>query len=68
MSSWRTLLGGIAQMHAAARRHMKAKLALYWGRVEVNEEELPLGERDEDKVVATIRPPSPYDTGENIEL
>lgn len=51
----------VAQLHAPARRHLKAKLAAYWGRVQVDEQELPLTERDEEAVRADSWPPSRYD-------
>lgn len=51
----------VAQLHPEARRHLKVKLAAYWGRVAVDPKELPLQERDEDEMRATDWPPSRYD-------
>lgn len=56
----------IAQMHHLGRRHLKVKLAAYWGRAQVNEEELPLKERDEEATASTTWPRSGYDTGEEL--
>jgi hypothetical protein len=51
----------VAQLQPEARRHLKVKLAGYWGRVVVDPEELPLTERDEDELRAEAWPPSRYD-------
>jgi len=51
----------LAQLKPEARRHLKVKLAAYWGRVAVDPTELPLTERDEEQVRADRWPPSPYD-------
>jgi hypothetical protein len=51
----------IAQLHPQARRHLKVKLAAYWGRVAVDREVLPLYERDEPDPNNSSWPPSPYD-------
>jgi hypothetical protein len=54
----------VAQLQAPARRHLKVKLAAYWGRAAIDPKDLPLHERDEHKLVADGRPPSPYDLAE----
>jgi hypothetical protein len=51
----------VAQLQAPARRHLKIKLAAYWGRAAIDPNDLPLHERDEEKLVADGWPPSPYD-------
>jgi hypothetical protein len=51
----------VAQLQPEARRHLKVKLAAYWGRVAVDPEELPLTERDEEELGAEAWPPSRYD-------
>jgi hypothetical protein len=51
----------VAQLQPEARRHLKVKLAAYWGRVVVDPEELPLTERDEEELRAEAWPPSRYD-------
>ena len=51
----------VAQLQAPARRHLKVKLAAYWGRAAISPNDLPLHERDEDELVAGGWPPSPYD-------
>lgn len=51
----------VAQLQAPARRHLKVKLAAYWGRAAIDPNSLPLHERDEEKLVAGGWPPSPYD-------
>lgn len=51
----------VAQLQPAARRHLKVKLAAYWGRVAVDAAELPLEERGEDELRADDWPPSRYD-------
>ena len=51
----------VAQLRPEARRHLKVKLAAYWGRVAVDPEELPLTERDEEDLRADGWPPSRYD-------
>jgi hypothetical protein len=51
----------IAQLHPLARRHLKVKLAAYWGRAGINPEALPLYERDEPDPRDASWPPSPYD-------
>jgi len=51
----------IAQLQPPARRHLKVKLAAYWGRALVDASELPLEERAEDDVRADAWPPSRYD-------
>ena len=50
-----------AQLKPEARRHLKVKLAAYWGRVAVDPNELPLTERDEEQLRADGWPPSRYD-------
>ena len=59
----------VAQLQPQARRHLKVKLAAYWGRVAVDPAELPLTERDEEQLRADGWPPSPYDdpAGPRIE-
>jgi hypothetical protein len=59
----------VAQLQPQARRHLKVKLAAYWGRVAVDPAELPLTERDEEQLRADGWPPSPYDdpAGPSIE-
>jgi hypothetical protein len=52
----------VAQLQPPARRQLKIKLAAYWGRAVVNANELPLHERDEDKLTSPDRAPSVYDT------
>lgn len=51
----------IAQLQPIARRHLKVKLAHYWGRVIVDPTELPLEERNESQLRAPGWPPSRYD-------
>ncbi|MGH2764136.1 MAG: hypothetical protein ACRDL0_06415 [Thermoleophilaceae bacterium] len=51
----------VAQLQPPARRHLKVKLAAYWGRVAVDPAELPLEERGEDALRAEAWPPSRYD-------
>jgi hypothetical protein len=51
----------VAQLQPPARRHLKVKLAAYWGRVAVDPAELPLEERGEDDLRAETWPPSRYD-------
>lgn len=51
----------VAQLQPEARRHVKVKLAAYWGRVAVDPEGLPLQERGEDGLQAVDWPPSRYD-------
>ncbi len=51
----------VAQLRPLARRHLKVKLAGYWGRVAVDPEELPLHERGEDEARAGAWPPSRHD-------
>lgn len=51
----------VAQLQPAARRHVKVKLAAYWGRVAVDPAELPLEERGENELRAEHWPPSQYD-------
>jgi hypothetical protein len=52
----------VAQLQAPARRHLKIKLAMYWGRVRVAAPDLPLHERDEEEYRASASPPSRYDS------
>ncbi len=52
----------VAQLQPPARRHLKVKLAAYWGRAAVNVNDLPLHERGEQDLMATGWPPSVYDT------
>jgi hypothetical protein len=52
----------VAQLQPLARRHLKVKLAAYWGRAAVNPDDLPLHERGEDELAARSWPPSDYDT------
>ncbi len=52
----------VAQLQPPARRQLKIKLAAYWGRAVVNANELPLHEREEDKLTSPDHPPSVYDT------
>ena len=54
----------VAQLQPEARRHLKVKLAAYWGRAAVDPAELPLTERNEDEVRADGWPPSRYDDPE----
>lgn len=54
----------IAQLQPQARRHLKVKLAAYWGRVAVDPNELPLHERSEEELRAESWPPSCYDDPE----
>jgi hypothetical protein len=51
----------VAQLQPEARRHLKVKLAAYWGRVVVDPEELPLHERNEEELRADAWPPSRYE-------
>jgi len=51
----------VAQLQPEARRHLKVKLAAYWGRVAVDRSELPLHERGEEELRAEGWPPSRYD-------
>lgn len=51
----------VAQLQPPARRHLKIKLAAYWGRISVDPSEVPLTERDEEQLRAAGWPPSPYD-------
>jgi hypothetical protein len=51
----------VAQLQPTARRHLKVKLAAYWGRAAVNPDDLPLHERDESKLAVATWPPSVYD-------
>jgi hypothetical protein len=51
----------VAQLRQHARRHLKVKLARYWGRVDVDPDELPLAERGEEDWRAEGWPPSRYD-------
>lgn len=51
----------VAQLQPEARRHLKVKLAAYWGRVAVDPSELPLTERDEEDTRSDGWPPSMYD-------
>jgi hypothetical protein len=51
----------VAQLQAPARRHLKVKLAAYWGRARVDPNSLPLHERDEEGLVADGWPASRYD-------
>lgn len=51
----------VAQLQALARRHLKVKLAAYWGRAAIDPDDLPLHERGEEDLVADSWPPSPYD-------
>ncbi len=51
----------VAQLQPEARRHLKVKLAAYWGRVAVDPTELPLTERGEEELRADGWPPSRYD-------
>lgn len=51
----------VAQLQPVARRHLKVKLAAYWGRVAVDPDDLPLTERDEEELRADGWPPSRYD-------
>lgn len=50
-----------AQLLPPARRHLKVKLAAYWGRVAVDPAELPLEERGEKELRHDEWPPSRYD-------
>ena len=51
----------VAQLQAPARRHLKVKLAAYWGRAAIDPNDLPLRERDEENLAAEGWPASPYD-------
>lgn len=57
----------IAQMQPEARRHLKVKLAAYWGRVKVEHEDLPLHERGEDEAQTMSDPPSRFDSSERAD-
>jgi hypothetical protein len=54
----------VAQPQPEARRHLKVKLAAYWGRARVCAEDLPLYERGEEELRVEAWPPSPYDPPE----
>ncbi len=54
----------VAQLRPLARRHLKVKLAAYWGRAAVNPDDLPLHERGEDQLTARSWPASVYDPRE----
>jgi len=54
----------VARLQPEGRRHLKVKLAAYWGRARVAADGLPLDERDEDGVRGASWPPSPYDPTE----
>lgn len=58
----------VAQLQPEARRHLKVKLAAYWGRVAVDPGELPLHERGEDEMRAGDWPPSRYDGSRGPEI
>jgi hypothetical protein len=58
----------IAQLQPPARRHLKVKLAAYWGRVAIDPAELPLHERDEEAARAPGWPPSRYDGGSGARV
>ena len=52
----------VAQLQAEARRHLKVKLALYWGRAKVAHEDLDVNERGEEEAASKNDPPSRYDS------
>ena len=57
----------VAQMDPEARRHLKVKLAAYWGRINTPEDQvqkLPLRERGEEATAVDKWPPSPFDMAE----
>ena len=57
----------VAQMDPEARRHLKVKLAAYWGRIFVPEDQiqkLPVRERGEEATAVDKWPPSPFDIAE----
>ena len=61
----------VAQLQNEGRRHLKVKLAAYWGRVAVDRTELPLTERGEEDLrakagyrVAMTTRPNRWRTGE----
>ena len=58
----------VAQLQPEARRHLKVKLAAYWGRVAVDPKELPLQEQGEEELRATDWPPSRYDDPEALTV
>jgi hypothetical protein len=58
----------IAQMTQEGRRHLKIKLAAYWGRVKVDPDAIPLGERNADETRTDGWPPSRYDSGQGIAV
>lgn len=55
----------LAQLHPYARRHLKVKLAAYWGRVSVDPDVPRLYERDEPDPRDTSWPPSAYDDADD---
>ncbi|MFL5927822.1 MAG: hypothetical protein ACJ77E_12895 [Gaiellaceae bacterium] len=58
----------VAQLQPEARRHLKVKLAKYWGRVAVDPDELPLAERDEEELRTDSWPQSRYDDPDGPRL
>ncbi|MCW3050226.1 MAG: hypothetical protein JWO74_4510 [Solirubrobacterales bacterium] len=56
----------VAQLQPEARRHLKIKLAAYWGRARVVAQDLPLRERGEEELRADAWPPSAYDPAEPL--
>lgn len=56
----------VAQLKPEARRHLKVKLAGYWGRAKVEADALPLHERDEDAASSRTHPPSRFDSAEAL--
>jgi hypothetical protein len=55
----------VAQMQPEARRHLKVKLAAYWGRIRITEDQIQkmaLRERGEEATTVDKWPPSRFDT------
>ena len=57
----------VAQMSPQARRHLKYKLAMYWGRVRVAIDKFAERERDERLAASEADPPSSYDATTRYE-
>lgn len=51
----------IAQVQPEARRHLKVKLARYWGRAAIEPDDLDLRERGEQEAATDARPPSRFE-------
>jgi hypothetical protein len=56
----------VAQLSEAGRRHLKYKLATYWGRVRVRIDDFAGREKNEDKVRSGVDPPSSFDAPERF--